>query len=405
MANSHESPSAHILKRRQYDGTLFFKQGFRPFFLGAGIWSTVAMAVWLSFLLYGDILSQFNYFAAQDWHIHEMLYGFMPAAVAGFLLTAVPNWTGRLPVRGMPLALLASLWLAGRIAIVLSGTAPPSYHIVIAAIDSLFLVSFAALLAREILAGNNWKNVPVVAIIATLAITNILFHMANLELMEFASTSQIALAAILLTVLLVTLIGGRIVPSFTRNWMVRNKIEPLPVSRDRIDQVGSALIPISSLMLILLPQSITTGIFCILTAIVHSLRLSRWHGLATLREPLVFILHIGYAWIGVGFLLAGLSILIQGISFIAAIHAFSAGMFGSMILAVMTRATRGHTGNSLEADRGTMATYVLVNLSAVIRVASALWGHQELGYLLSGVTWIAAFSLFTILYFPLFTKQ
>ena len=141
------------------------------------------MAIWVSFLLYGDVLSQLGYFSAQDWHIHEMLFGFLPAAIAGFLLTAVPNWTGRLPVRGTPLALLAGTWLTGRLAILISGLLPEHLYGTIAVIDSLFLVSFAGLLlAREIIAGKNTKNLPVVAIVGALAASNIAFHMATLEM-------------------------------------------------------------------------------------------------------------------------------------------------------------------------------------------------------------------------------
>jgi uncharacterized protein involved in response to NO len=405
MAKQHNSPSEHILKRRDYDGPLFLKQGFRPFFLGAGLWSAFAMAVWLFFLYSGEPAGLFDYFPAQDWHIHEMLYGFLPAAIAGFLLTAVPNWTGRLPVRGLPLGLLAILWLAGRIAVLAPIILPERHYIFIGIIDSLFLFSFASLLAREILAGNNWKNVPVVAIVLALATSNILYHMRTLDLITAFTSSQIALAAILLTVMLVTLIGGRIVPSFTRNWMVRNKVTPLPAPRDLIDKVGSLLIPASMVMLLFMENLQITAILCIITAAVHLYRLSRWQGLKTFSEPLVFVLHIGYGWIGVGFFLAGLSILTDTIPMVAAIHAFTAGMFGSMILAVMTRATRGHTQQPLEADLGTTAIYVLVNLSAVIRVAAAIWGHSQWGYMASGLAWIAAFSLFSILYLPFFIKR
>ncbi len=398
-------PPPHIKNRRDYDGPIFLKQGFRPFFLGASVWSAFAMAIWVSFLLYGDALSLLGYFSAQDWHMHEMLFGFLPAAIAGFLLTAVPNWTGRLPVRGTPLALLAGLWLAGRIAILVSGKLPEHLYGLIAVIDSLFLVSFAILLAREIIAGKNTKNLPVVGIVSTLAASNIAFHMATLEMISTVSSRQIALLAIYLAVLLVTLIGGRVVPSFTRNWMARNDVTPLPASRDQLDQFGLLLVPLAAVLLLVAPQSTLTGLFCIFTAVLHLYRLARWRGFATISEPLVVILHIGYGWIGIGFLLAGLSILTSSIPFIAALHAFTAGMIGTMIMAIMTRASRGHAGQSLEADKGTTAIYILVTLSALIRVASAILGNPAWGYSLSGLLWIAAFSLFAILYFPLFVKR
>ncbi len=363
------------------------------------------MAVWVSLLLYGDQLSLLGYFSAQDWHIHEMLFGFLPAAIAGFLLTTIPNWTGRLPVRGIPLALLAGVWLAGRLAILVSGFVPVHYYPLVGIIDSLFLVSFALLIGREIIIGKNIKNLPVVGVVCALALSNIAFHLSALEIIDVFSTRQIALLAIFLAVMLVTLIGGRIVPSFTRNWMSRNKLAPLPAPRDMIDRTGALFVPLAAFLLMALPQSRLTGIFCLLTAILHLYRLARWRGFATTSEPLVVILHIGYGWIGIGFFLAGLSVLTAAIPFIAALHAFTAGMIGTMILAVMTRASRGHAGQPLEADRGTTIIYVLITLSAVIRVISAIWGNPAWGYSLSGLLWIAAFSLFAILYYPLFVKR
>ena len=398
-------PPSNIKNRRDYDGPLFLKQGFRPFFLGAAIWSALAMAIWVSFLLYGDQLSLLGYFSAHDWHTHEMLFGFLPAAIAGFLLTAVPNWTGRLPVRGIPLALLAGIWLAGRFAVLISGILSKDHHGFVAMIDSAFLVTFAGLLAREILAGKSTKNLPVVAIVGALAGCNIAFHLATLEIIEVISSRQIALLAILLAVMLVTLIGGRVVPSFTRNWMASNNVMPLPASRDLVDQLGSLLVPLAALLLLTMPQSRFTGVFCIAIAVLHLYRLARWHGFATSSEPLVLILHFGYGWIGIGFFLAGLSVLTPNIPFVAAIHAFTAGMIGTMILAIMTRASRGHTGQTLTSDTGTSSIYILISLSALTRVASAIWGNPTWGYSLSGLLWIAAFTLFAILYFPLFVKK
>ena len=363
------------------------------------------MGLWISFLLQGDTYSLLGHFSPLEWHMHEMLFGFLPAAIAGFLLTAVPNWTGRLPVRGAPLGLLACLWGAGRVANLFAGWIGQEYYGVIAGLDSLFLIAFAALLAREILAGNNKKNLPVVGIVMALATSNILFHMIALDLIDTFSTRQIALAATLLATLLVTLIGGRIVPSFTRNWMVRNKVTPLPASRDIVDLVGSVYVPLSALLLLTAPETKITGALCLSTGLIHLYRMSRWHGLATFKEPLVLVLHIGYSWIGIGFFIAGLSILSDSVSMVAAIHAFTSGMIGTMILAVMTRATRGHSGQALEADAGTLVIFVLVTLSALIRVGTALNGPSEWGYLLSGAVWTSAFALFVILYIPLFLRR
>jgi len=406
MAKSSHSTVSRKDNRRLYDGPLFFKQGFRPFFLGAALWSAMAMAIWLLYLITGERYFSFGYLTPHDWHMHEMLFGFLPAAIAGFLLTAVPNWTGRLPVRGLPLALLAALWLAGRICILVGDRViigPDLY--IIAIIDSSFLFVFALLLAREILAGQNWKNLPVVIIVTAFAFSNMAFHLSPSFEREEPLTDKIALFAILLAVMLVTLIGGRIVPSFTRNWMVRNNMEPLPAPLDQHDKIGFLMVGLSAFLMVFTPPTPSTGIICLLTAFVHLYRLSRWQGRRTHSEPLVLILHIGYAWIAIGFILAGLSMFVDEISLIAAVHAFSAGMIGTMILAVMTRATRGHTGQSLEADKGTTLIFILITLSAITRVVSALGAFPQWGYVISGLTWIAAFSLFSVLYLPYFTRS
>jgi len=321
------------------------------------------------------------------------------------LLTAVPNWTGRLPVRGTPLALLAGLWLLGRLTFLLAGFMSGAEQWMIALADCLFLFVFAGLLAREIIAGKNWKNLPVIAIISALALSNVFFHLTYTTQEITFSNFQKASAALFLATILVTLIGGRIVPSFTRNWMVRNKLAPLPAPRDKIDFLGAALVSLCAFLLILAPHSLPIGLLCIGTAFVHLYRLSRWQGWRTWGEPLLLILHIGYAWVAVGFFLAGLGTLSDNITMVPAVHALGAGMMGTMILAVMTRVSRGHTGHPLEADRGTTIIYLFVSLSALIRVASALGVYPQWGYLLSGLAWIAAFSLFAILYLPLLVRH
>ena len=364
------------------------------------------MVIWLLYLLTGEEYFPFAPFTPHDWHMHEMLFGFMPAAITGFLLTAVPNWTGRLPVRGLPLGLLLGLWLAGRFAPFLSYKLNETDFYVINIIDCSFLFVLTLLLAREIIKGKNWRNLPVVAIVATLALANMAFHSSPAFEGDDPLSGRIAFFALMLGVLLISLIGGRIVPSFTRNWLARHGATSLPAPRDNIDQIGSALILLSALLLVFFPDLAITGALCLITALVHFYRLSRWRGWSTRSEALVLILHIGYGWIGVGFLLAGLSNLSsEAIPFIAAIHAFGAGAIGTMTLAVMTRATRGHTGQPLEADQGTILVYLLINLSALARVGEALGDWGQTGYLVSALLWIGAFALFSLLYLPLFVKR
>lgn len=399
---SIESPAERIEKRRDYRGPVFLKQGFRPFFLGAGMWSAIAMALWLLSLVGGAVSPRFDLTSMLDWHMHEMLFGFVAAAIAGFLLTAVPNWTGRLPVRGWPLAALALLWLAGRLALLPFFPREGIASVISAGIDALFLPALAVMIGREIVIGRNWRNLPVLGILAALALANILFHLAAQGLLPALASNSVAFAALMLAVLLIALIGGRIVPSFTRNWLVQQGATQLPAPFDRVDQAGAALVAISALLLVVLPDAPATGILALAAGVAHAFRLSRWQGQATLKEPLVAILHVGYGWVAIGFLLAGLAILTSHVPPIAAIHAFAAGAVGTMVLAVMTRATRGHTGAPLSADRGTVAVYALVTLAALVRVAGAILDFGAAGYLVSGLAWIAAFALFALLYLPLF---
>jgi uncharacterized protein involved in response to NO len=399
------TPAERIRIRRDYAGAAFLRNGFRPFFLGAGVWSALAMLVWT--LEVASVAPGLDPQAAYRWHLHEMLFGFLAAAIAGFLLTAVPNWTGRLPVRGTPLAALALLWLAGRLALLPvvglphAGTA----GLVAAAIDSLFLPALALLVGREIVIGKNWRNLPVLLIAVAFGLGNIAFHLAALDLVPGLALNRVAHAALLLAVLLVTLIGGRITPSFTRNWLVKQGREPLPAPFDNLDRAGAAAVTLAALLLVAAPDHPATGLVCLAAGLLHAYRLSRWQGLATFDEPLVTILHLGYLWVALGFLLAGLAILTPHVPPIAAIHAFAAGAVGTMVLAVMTRATRGHTGTPLEADRGTVAVYALVSLAAVVRVGGAILDGGTTAYLVAGLAWTAAFALFTWLYLPLFLKD
>lgn len=356
------------------------------------------MAIWMLYLLNDVALFASSHFSALDWHMHEMLYGFLSAAIAGFLLTAVPNWTGRPALRGLPLFALVLLWAGGRLLALSADFVGP---LAFAAVDGLFPLLLVLILAREILTAGNWRNLPVLVALIGYAASNLLFHGAASGLIDW-QVNHIAFAAVLLIVLLIALIGGRITPNFTRNWLAQNRIQTMPASFGHLDRLGMALMLAAAVLLLLAPENAVTAIACLAAALLHFVRLARWRGLACFDEPMLFILHVGFAWIGLGFLLAGLAILLpQAFTFAAAVHAFTAGAMGAMVLAVMTRATRGHTGAVLSADRGTSLAYVLVNLSALVRVGSAILPWGTTGYLLSAGLWIASFSLFVALYLPM----
>ena len=373
----------------------FLSQGFRPFFLAAGLWSAGALALWVGVLAMGlAIPSRFD---ALSWHVHEMLFGFVNAAVAGFLLTAIPNWTGRLPVQGAPLALLAGLWLLGRITCFTSAFLAPWFA---AAADLSFPALLVAVIAREIIAGRNWRNLPMVVPVTVLGIANLLMHLeADGLALPVGLGWRLGLAAV---IVLISVVGGRILPSFTRNWLAKRPGADLPAGHGWVDKAALGSLHAGLLGWAFLPEFRPIGLLLILAALLNLWRLLRWRGRRTAAEPLLLILHIGYGWLVLGAGLLGLSMLDADLPQSAAIHALTAGATGTMILAVMTRATRGHTGRALSADRATSVIYLLVSLAAITRVLAAFataWMMPLL--ILSGSLWIAAFTGFVLSYGPM----
>jgi len=376
-----------------------FSAGFRPFFLLAGLWSAIAVPVWLC--VYSGAVALPSALPPAAWHAHEMVFGFAFASVAGFLLTAIPNWTGRLPLRGWPLAALAFLWLAGRAAVLLSGVigALPA-----ALIDLAFPVALIAVVAREIVAGRNWRNLPMVAGLSLLASGSLLVHLHALGLAYTAETgNHLGIATLSM---LIALIGGRIVPSFTRNWLARVRPQGrMPAHGTRLDMAALALTFLALACWVAVPQSAAAPWLALAAGAALAVRLSRWCGLATLGEPLLFVLHAGYGWLAFGLLLMGLNGLTAWLPASAAMHALTIGAVGTMTLGVMTRATLGHSGRPLAAGPGTTAIYLLVTLSALIRVAAPLAGTWAMPLTWgAGAAWGAAFFLFVIFYCRLLTR-
>lgn len=317
------------------------------------------------------------------------------ATISGFLLTAIPNWTGRLPLRGAPLATLAVLWLVGRGAVLFSGSLGATAA---ALVDLAFPAVFVVLIARELIAGRNWKNLPVLVALSLLFTGSLLVHV---QVLGMASTAELGNRLGLATVLmLIAFIGGRIVPSFTRNWLAKARPKgPLPAQSGRFD-LAALLVTIAGLAAwVIDPLASVTPWMELAAGMAVVARLSRWCGLATLGEPLVFILHVGYAWLALGLFLLGLNGLHSLLPPTTALHALTAGAIGTMTLAVMTRATLGHTGQSLVAGRGTQAIYALVSLAALLRLGAPLAGADALAFTwAAGAAWSGAFGLFALVY-------
>jgi uncharacterized protein involved in response to NO len=388
-----EAALTAIPRYRSQIGSALFSAGFRPFFLLAAFWAATAIPLWLMFYI-GQGQAP-GALPPVVWHVHEMVFGFGGAAVAGFLLTAIPNWTGRMPLQGGPLASLALLWLVGRVAVLLSGKIGTGSA---AVLDLAFPLVILGVVAREILAGRNWRNLPMLAALGLLLVSNLLVH---LEALGAASTAYLGNRLGVATLLmLISLVGGRIIPSFTRNWLVKERPEsPPPAAFGRFDIAALVMTAMVLALWIFVPENRAVSWTEIIAGLVVGVRLARWRGIGTLSEPLLWILHLGYGWLALGLLLVGFSGLVSFLPQTVGVHALTAGAIGTMTLAVMTRASLGHTGRPLTAGPGTTAIYLFVTLAAILRLFAPLApAHYQLVLSLSGAAWSSAFGLFVLLY-------
>jgi uncharacterized protein involved in response to NO len=323
-----------------------------------------------------------------------MLYGFLPAVITGFLFTAIPNWTGRLPLRGRPLMLLVALWIAGRVFVTFSAQ---TGWLAAMLVDCSFLLLIAAAAAREIIAGRKWNNLSIVGLMLVLLSGDALFHLEA----HFKGAAEVSIrVGIAVVVLLISLIGGRIIPSFTRNWLVRENPGRLPAPFAGFDLLTVAVGAGALVFWVLWPTDTQTGYALALAGLMHLVRLGRWAGDRTARERLLLILHIGYAFVPLGFLLNACNafgIVPTG----AGVHAWMAGAAGVMTLAVMSRASLGHTGQQLTASVATQAIYASIIVAASARICAVLEPvHSALLLHVAAFGWAAAFLGFALCYGP-----
>jgi uncharacterized protein involved in response to NO len=372
-----------------------FAYGFRPFFLGAGWFAVLALGAWL-WVYGGGLLSA--ELPPHLWHGHEMLFGFVAAAIAGFMLTAVPNWTGARGFAGLPLVVLASLWLAGRIAFAGAGALPWG---LLATIELAFLPALALLVSRPLIHSAN-RNTPLLAVLGALWLADGAFLLAVRD-GDALAASRALHVTVAIVVLLITVIGGRIVPAFTGNALRRAGL-PAPIrSRAPLEWlvIGAtlAIVPIE----IFAPNGRTAALIAALAAAAHAARLLQWRGLRTLREPIVWVLHAAYAWIPMGLALKATALLTGAPWAAHWLHALTIGAAATMILAVMTRASLGHTGRPLVASRPIAIAYALLITAAAVRVfgPSVATEYYAATVFAAGALWIAAFALFAGVYSPI----
>lgn len=384
-----------IPRYRPHAGQALLSAGFRPFFLLSAIWAAIAVPLWLGF--FAGIGAVPTLLPPAVWHAHEMVFGYAAATVAGFLLTAIPNWTGRMPLQGRPLAALAVLWMAGRFGVFFSASIGASGA---AILDLAFPVAFLVAVAREIAAGRNWRNLPMVVALSLLLAGNALVH---LEALGWAATGQLGNRIGIATLLmLISFVGGRIVPSFTRNWLTKNRPDyASPASFGWIDRAALAVTAMALAAWVAAPDATWPSAVEFVAALALGVRLMRWRGTGAWREPLLWVLHLGYGWLVLGLLLLAVNGVMPLLPASAALHALTVGAIGTMTLAVMTRASLGHTGRPLVAGGGTTTIYVLATVAALLRLAAPLDGAHYIAILsAAGAAWSGAFGLFVVRYGP-----
>jgi uncharacterized protein involved in response to NO len=381
-----------VPRLRPHHGWPILSSGFRPFFLLGSIYAGLAILVWLPVFM--DELTLKTAFVPRDWHVHEMLYGYLSAVITGFLFTAIPNWTGRLPIQGTPLLTLVVLWIAGRVCVTFSAEIG---WLAAMLVDTSFLLLVAAAAAREIIAGRKWSNLNVVILVLVLVAGNVAFHLEA----HFNGVADVSIRiGIAVVVMLISLIGGRIIPSFTRNWLARENPGRLPAPFAGFDKLVVATSALVLAFWIIWPDAAATGDALALAGCLQLIRLSRWAGDRTWRERLVLILHVGYAFVPIGFLLSAASAF-GLVPASAGIHAWMAGAAGIMTLAVMSRATLGHTGQKLTASASTQAVYTAAIVAVIARICAVIEPVHSVPLLhLAAFAWAAAFFGFAITFGP-----
>jgi uncharacterized protein involved in response to NO len=379
-----------------------FGDGFRVFFLAAGLFAFVSMGIWEGYQILqalGGMLDLPTAAPPHLWHAHEMIFGYGSAALAGFLLTAVPSWTGAKSAPHRFIAVVAGLWLAGRLAVFTSGHLPPA---LVAVLDLAFVPVLAANLLSQLIKRPKPQQMIILAILTAYWIGNLMVHLEWVGLT--ADTAWAGLRAGLLTLgAMIMVLGGRVTPGFTKNAMVQSGREtglprnPMPLA---VLAIAAALT--QPLGYLLGAPELWLAPFALVAGTAGLVRVALWRGLWTRGKPILWTLHLSYALNALGFLTLGLAQL--GLtSDLAALHLLGIGGVGGMTLAIMSRATLGHTGRALVAPRPVALAYALIPLAALVRFAGAeLPAAHTAAILVAGALWLLAFGLFTVALWPVF---
>lgn len=369
-------------------GWPLWRLGFRPFYLGATAFAALAVPLWVAMLL-GAVRPTLP-LPPLLWHAHEMIYGFAVAVIVGFLLTAGKAWTGRQTSRGMALAVLFLIWLAARMA---PFVAP---YAVYAALDVLLLPIVAVLLARLLLRAGSGRNLPLAAILLLLAAANAVFHLSVLGFVDVAPVRALH-AGLALVLMVECVMAGRVVPAFTQSALPGLKLKLRP----RLEQAALACTAVALALWALAPAGPITAAALAAAAVLHVLRAWQWQPLRTRQRPILWVLHAAYAWLPVGFALLALAQL-GWVPVSAGVHALAVGATGGLIIGMVTRTARGHTGRPLHASRLEVAAYALIAATAVLR-AFMPWlapQHVLVWLVAAAVTWSLAFAFYLAVFAP-----
>jgi uncharacterized protein involved in response to NO len=377
------------------NGFALFALGFRPFFLLAGIAAVAMLAVWVG--LYRGDVALGNYYGTVVWHSHEMLFGYAAAVVAGFLLTAVRNWTGVDTITRIPLAILAGIWVLGRVLPFLSEVLPGA---VIAVVDLLFIPALVVAIAHPIIKAKMWNNLFFVPLLLAYAAGNALLHAQLLGLTENTLNAANTLG-IAMIILLLAIMGGRVIGFFIERGLGGVQVKSWPL----VEKLCIISILFYFSLELMLSSGVVLAVTALLTAVIHTIRLVGWYHKGVWSISLLWVLYLGYAWIAVGFLLKALAAL-GYISPFLALHAFTAGAIGVMTLGMMARVSLGHSGREMRAVKGISLAFALVNLAAIVRVLlpMVMPDHYVALISASGVIWVVAFLLFAFVYTPILIR-
>lgn len=373
-----------------------FDYGFRPFFLLAGLYALLTVPLWL--YRFAHASKPFGELPGVYWHSHEMLLGFVVAAIAGFLLTAVPSWTGSKGFAGRPLIVVVALWFAGRVAMATVGAVP---FWITAVAELALLPGILALVAPPVLRAGN-RNLALLGVVTVLWLIDAAFMVAvhRGDVLLAAGASRFAINLVLV---LVTVIAGRIVPAFTGNALRRIGGNVVVSTRGWIEAAAIGGVVLIAIVDLFAADSRLAGAVAAFAAAAHALRLAGWKSFRVRGEPILWIMHVAYAWIPLALALKAFWLL--GDAGFAAkwMHALTFGAFSTMIFAVMTRASLGHTGRPLVVSPAITVAYVVLTLGALLRVFGGALSpsHYLLTLSAAGLAWTIAFAIFVWVYGPI----